>query len=358
VSLTILSVAFGLARVAADTAGGAEQILNLLDQTIARSGHRSLVVAREDSVVAGTLIPVPPTEGSYEDRRTWSQAHHFHRAAIARALCEWPVDLIHMHGLDFHAYLPPHCKVPVLVTLHLPPAWYSREAFAPRPDPIFFNCVSASQRRDLPADLDPLATVANGVPLDDLQFSPRKRRFAIALGRMCPEKGFHHAIDAARMARVPVVLGGAVFPSRRHCSYFNEEIAPRLGRTARYAGPLRGKRKARLLASASCLLVPSLARETSSLVAMEALACGTPVVAFRSGALPEIVEDGRTGFLVDNRREMADAMVAAQSLDPFACRAAAEAKFSAKRMTGQYFELYRRLTNSADAAPEALENAA
>jgi hypothetical protein len=102
-------------------------------------------------------------------------------------------------------------------------------------------------------------------------------------------------------------------------------------------------RKRRLLAAARCLVVPSLVAETSSLVAMEALASGTPVIAFRSGALPEIVEDGRTGFLVDGVAEMADAMRRASEIDPEACRRAARERFTAERMCGEYLALYERL---------------
>src|SRR3954454_20373589 len=102
-------------------------------------------------------------------------------------------------------------------------------------------------------------------------------------------------------------------------------------------------RKRRLLSAARCLLVPSLAPETSSLVAMEALACGTPVVAFPSGALVDIVEEGRTGFLVKDEREMAEAIDAAGSLNPAACRESAKRRFSLERVVKQYFELYLNL---------------
>ncbi len=150
---------------------------------------------------------------------------------------------------------------------------------------------------------------------------------------------------------MPLLLGGKVFPYPAHEQYHAREIAPRLSPERRFLGPLGRDEAARLLARARCLLVPSLAPETSSLVVMEALASGTPVVAFRAGALPEIVEDGRTGFLVDGVEEMAAAIARVGELDRHACRAAAEARFAEGRMVADYLRLYGRLAAAGKAGP-------
>ena len=173
-----------------------------------------------------------------------------------------------------------------------------------------------------------------------------RRDYAAALGRICPEKGFHLALDAARTAGVSLLLAGAVFRYAAHEAYFAREIAPRLDHRRRFLGPLGFVAKRRLLGAARCLLVPSLVAETGSLVAMEALACGTPVIAFPNGALADVVEHGVTGFLVRDEHEMAEAIGQAGSLDREACRAAARERFSAARMVGQYLDLYRRLASS------------
>jgi glycosyltransferase involved in cell wall biosynthesis len=145
------------------------------------------------------------------------------------------------------------------------------------------------------------------------------------------------------MAGVPLLLAGQVFPYDSHLRYFDEEIRPRLDGERRFIGPIRFARKRSLLSHARCLVIPSTVAETSSLVAMEALACGTPVIAFRSGALPEIVEQGRTGFIVDGVEEMAQAMSDVDGLDPNCCRRAARVRFSAQSMTTEYLGLYERL---------------
>jgi glycosyltransferase involved in cell wall biosynthesis len=165
------------------------------------------------------------------------------------------------------------------------------------------------------------------------------------LGRICPEKGFHLALDAARKAKIPLKLAGALFPYQLHRKYFEQEIRPRLDYQREFLGPADFTTKCNLLASAKCLVVSSVVAETSSLVAMEALACGTPVVAFRVGALPDVVEDGKTGFIVSNVQEMAAAMRRVDSIDPEVCRKTARLRFSSNRMTAEYLQLYKRLAS-------------
>ena len=348
--LTVLSVAYPLTPVSVDAAGGAEQVLSRLDDALTRAGHRSIVVACEGSEIAGTLIATPRADGSLDDAArelAWQQT----RCAIERVSEHWHIDLVHMHGVDFFNYLPPP-GIPVLVTLHLPPNWYPREIFQllercgerslKRPN-TFLHCVSASQHRACPADAPLLPPIENGVPVDELASRVRKRDWAMALGRICPEKGFDIALDAARWADVPLLLAGQVYRYEAHERYYKDEIVPRLDCARRFIGPIGFARKRRLLSAAQCLLAPSRAPETSSLVAMEALACGTPVIAFPSGALADIVEDGKTGFLVRDAREMAEAIPVAKTLDPEVCRRAARERFSAARMIAQYIELYKEL---------------
>ena len=139
------------------------------------------------------------------------------------------------------------------------------------------------------------------------------------------------------------MVAGEVFPYEAHQRYFAEEVQPRLGGGRRFVGPLGFRRKRRFLNAARCLVQPSLAEETSSLVTMEALAAGTPVVAFPNGAVPDIIEHGRTGFLVGDVAEMADAIEAAGDLDREACRAAARERFSIDAMVDHYFATYADL---------------
>ncbi|HET9729196.1 MAG TPA: glycosyltransferase family 4 protein [Acidimicrobiia bacterium] len=339
--LTVLQVAYALGTVSADAVGGAEQVLAMLDRALVAAGHRSVVVACEGSRVAGSLRATPRSTGLLTPAAR-TAAYAAHRREIAGAMAASPVDVVHFHGLDFAEYLPPP-GVPVLATLHLPPSWYPSTVFTLDRPNTYLHCVSEAQRRACPTSPLLLPTIPNGVDVDRLRRSWRKRGFVAAVGRICPEKGFHFAIDAARHARVPLRLAGRVFPYESHQEYFAREIVPRLDRDRRFVGVVGFRAKRRLMGRARCVLVPSLAPETSSLVAMESLACGTPVVAFPNGALAEIIQPGKTGFLVSDAREMADAIHECAKLDPETCRETARERFSAELMVRSYLNLYAGL---------------
>lgn len=345
--LTVLSIAFPFAPAGPHAAGGAEQVLCRLDRSLAEAGHISIVVACEGSQTAGELFSFPlPDAGvlSPQDRANCTAAA---QEAIDRALTLHSVDLIHLHGLDLDAYELPE-DVPLLITLHLPIAWYRPQVWRRYGGRAQFCCVSESQRRTLPSGIAECVVIENGVPLPAAESDSPKGDFALVLGRICPEKNQHEALEAGTAAGVRVLLGGEVFPYAEHRRYFDEQIWPRVCGIGRgqpqhaFLGRLEQHHKQALLGRARCLLHPTRAPETSSLVAIEALASGTPVIAYRSGALPEIVEDGVTGFLVDSAEEMAAAMRQVDSISPEACRDAARRRFSAERMVRQYFDLYER----------------
>ncbi len=365
--LTILSVSYPFAPVSTHTAGGAEQILASIERALVARGHRSLVAAAQGSTVAGTLLPTPIPAGLIDDTAR-SQVTAAHQRSIDRAFATTAIDLVHMHGIDFASYTLPE-SVPVLVTLHMPPAWYP-DAIWRLPPNIHLQCVSETQRQSCPAPhRHRLHVIPNGVPLtpeDDADDDPAAHT-AVGLGeqdeqahgaclmlaRICPEKNLHIGLDAARLAGIPALLCGETFPYEAHLRYLRDEIEPRLGPHARLLGAVDPARKHRLLAAARCLLLPTLAPETSSLVAMESLAAGTPVIAFPSGAIPEIVDHGRTGFLVHSTEEMAAAILRSPELDRDLCRRTARARFSRDRMVADYLALFTRLTAATREAAHA-----
>jgi glycosyltransferase involved in cell wall biosynthesis len=336
--LTVLSVSYSLAHVSRKTAGGAEQVLTTLDQALVRDGHRSLVLAPAGSRCDGLLIPAQIPRGILGDAEK-REARKIFKHQIDRVLNEFSIDVVHMHGLDFYEYLP-SCPLPIVVSLHLPLSWYMADALCCLEPGVTLVAVSESQARTAPAGVRISAVVRNGVDLSHFRPQKRKSDYALVIARICPEKGLHLAIDAAERAGVTLIIAGSVFDYSEHRDYFDSMILPRLSERIRFVGLVGGARKSNLLAGARCLLVPSLVPETSSLVAMEALASGTPVVAFPNGALSDIVDHRRTGFLVNDDEEMASAIFKCDSIAPQVCRNEAEQKFSSARMFAEYFDLY------------------
>lgn len=342
--LTVVSAAFPLAAVGPDAVGGAEQILCTLDAAIVDAGHRSIVIAPEGSICRGELRATPRAEGPF-DAAAIHARHEAYREQLRRAIRDDHADVLHLHGVDFANYLP-DTDLPMLVTLHLWPDAYPQEVLAAPRGNLFIQCVSEAQRRACRSHRSPLL-IRNGVDLDAWGPHAPKTDFVLALGRICPEKGFHLAIDAARAAGIPIIIAGAVYPYEVHQRYFDECIAPRLGDDARFIGAVPRSVRRQLLASARCVVLPSTVPETSSLVAMEALASDTPVVALRSPALEELIEEGVTGWLIDSPDAMPRALERADCIKAGACRAAAERRCSAAHMTRAYLRCYENLSGGS-----------
>lgn len=337
--MIVLSVAYPLAPVGPDAVGGAEQVLSALDAALVARGHRSIVLACAGSKVAGDLIATPafapPLTEAVKRAAVEAQIAALHRH-------QDDADIVHIHSLDA-APLLRHVTRPALVTLHLPLSFYPA-----LPKNTWYQCVSQTQH-DGARGLPLLAPIPNGVDL--ARFGGfAKRRFVLFLGRICPQKGVHLAIAAAK--RFPLVIAGTVFGYPDHQAYFDRMIRPLLGKSVRFVGPVGGRAKRRLLSAAHALLLPTLVDETSSLVAREAAASGTAVVAFRRGALAETVVQGKTGYLVDTVDAMTEA-VNASAISPEECRRHAAERFSLDRMIEGYFAAWRAVQSSSSSSPSS-----
>jgi glycosyltransferase involved in cell wall biosynthesis len=336
--MTILSVAYPLLSVSEDSAGGSEQILHLVERELVDTGHLSVVIAAEGSSIRGHLLETPGFSGEITDevRRSAQQSH---REAIAIALQRYPIDLIHFHGLDFHEYIP-EVGVPMLATLHLPLSWYPEDLLERAQ--IELNLVSHSQANSHRAAAG-WPVICNGVDISRYRERNGSGEFLLVLARVCPEKGIDVALRVAHRLDLPLVVAGPVHPFETHQQYFREQVEPLLDERRRYVGAVGIDSKVELLSRAKCLLIPSLVAETSSLAAMEAISSGTPVISFKSGALPEVIDYGTTGFLAASEDQMADAVGRIKEISSETCRSIAEVRFDARRMAREYLALYDRL---------------
>jgi glycosyltransferase involved in cell wall biosynthesis len=353
----ILYVAYPLLQVHDESAGGAEQMLWTLEREVARNGvHTTTVAASAGSRVSGELFSTgdPCTRPDDYERRRTEHEDCVVEFVRRRAHEGKAFDLIHDHSGSFWKRAA-EIDTPVLVTLHLPRSFYPAGSFDGVPANVNFNCVSDSQARSF-AGLDALAgVVPNGIALDcfadddgaDATSGIRNRAGLLWLGRICEEKAPHLALEIAAQAGLPITIAGQVYPFSYHHQYFEREVAPRLHDipNASFISAPPAVLKRRLLRGAQALLITSLAEETSSLVAMEAAASGTAVIAFRKGAHAEVVRDGMTGFLVEDVPQAVKALQQVSSIRSENCVQHAQKNFSAVKMAERYSSLYDRLAH-------------
>ena len=348
--MRILYVAYPLLPVSENSAGGAEQMLWTLERQMAAGGDETAVAACNKSQVAGGLISTGDASDE-PDRFEQRDAEHCTKvveSVLQRESAGRAFDIVHDKSGRFWRCASA-ISTPVLATLHLPRHMYSPQMFENVAPNVHFNCVSESQARtfrDLPRFV---GVVQNGIAIERFPLRHEKGDYLLWIGRICEEKGPQFAIDVAERAGVPLTMAGAVYPFSYHQQFFAREIAPRLPGITYIEWP-SFEEKLKLLQNARAVLLTSTVDETSSLVAMEAMACGTPVLAFRRGAFPEVVQDGVTGFIVDDVDAMAEAVGRVGQISPEACRERVERRFSASRMAEGYERLYENVVAGTAAA--------
>jgi glycosyltransferase involved in cell wall biosynthesis len=249
-------------------------------------------------------------------------------------------DIVHCHGEFAHAALLGARRRHSLTTIH----WRVDELdralfFAGFPD-LPVAAISAAQEAGIPAS-NRAGVVHHGIRADRYAFRAEPERSVAFVGRMTDQKRPDVAIRVARAAGLPIRLGGTVDVGNP--DYFERAVRPLLGPDAVYCGPVDDAEKGALLGSARALLFPIDWPEPFGLVMIEAMACGTPVVAWNRGSVPEIVEEGVTGFVVGSEEEAVAALARIETLDRATIRARFEARFTAERMARDYLAIYRRL---------------
>ena len=262
----------------------------------------------------------------------------FHAAAAARILADLDIDVVHDHTLA-GPLLARGREVPTVVTMHGPVAGEPGEYYRLLGNTIDLVAISAAQRRAAPG-LPWVGTVHNAVDVTTFPYREAKDDMLLFLGRLHPDKAVHLAIDAARAAGLPIVVAGKCSePVEKE--YFRTHVEPRLGPDVTIFGSADATAKRDLLARAAALVFPIVWDEPFGMVMIEAMACGTPVVALRRGSVPEVVVDGVTGVICDRPAQLPDAIHAARRLDPAACREHVRTRFDVASMAEGYESVYR-----------------
>ncbi|MBI4492484.1 MAG: glycosyltransferase family 4 protein [Chloroflexi bacterium] len=320
--------------------GGTERVVSSLTEELVRRGHEVSLFASGDSRTGARLVAI--TREALWPRHEELDHWPFHLLELG-SLFEraHDFDLVHTHLEYFPLPFIRLARTPCVLTMHgrLDLLEYQR-LFAAYPDANLVS-ISNNQRRPLPYS-NWVATVYNGIELEDFTFRSDPADYLAFLGRMWPEKGVEDAIEIARQAGMPLRIAARI--NHHEQEYFRQRIQPRLDPPAvEYVGELDQRQKNVFLGHAYALLFPIRWPEPFGLVMVEAMACGTPVIARRAGAAPEVIVDGATGLLCDSVEEMALACGRIQELDRAACRRRVAERFSVQTMVDGYERVYRSL---------------
>lgn len=312
-----------------------ELITSLLAEGLTQRGIDVTLFATLDSITKASLDGVVPT--GYEmdpalDGRVWEAIHVAH--ALTRSA---EFDLVHNHLDWLPLAFSDLCAAPMLTTIH----GFSGQNILPAYARSRSKFVSISDS-DRSPDLDYAGTVYHGIDLEALPFDPAGSEDLVAFGRIHPDKGTHTAIEIARRSGRRLIMCGIV----QDQDYFAELVAPHIDDDrVIYLGSVGPVDRARILGSAAALLHPIEFAEPFGLSVVEAMACGTPVIAFRKGSMPEVVDEGVTGRLVENVDEAVAAVASLAGIDRGACRTRARERFGADRMVDDYISIYREVVS-------------
>lgn len=322
--------------------GGTERIVSYITEELVRQGHDVTLFASGDSVTAAKLEAICPQALRLNTGIFNRDAPQVLQQERAFGQMAEEFDLIHSH-LDFLGFpIARRVKTPVVTTLHgrldLPELVPIFREFADMP----LVSISASQRKPLPW-CNWVGTVHHGLPdLYQPRYEPGK--YLAYLGRMSPEKRPDHAIALAKRVGIPLKMAAKVDPADE--AYFRAEIEPQLRHPLiEFVGEITDREKDDFVGNAIALVCPYDWPEPFGIVLIEALACATPVLAYRRGSIPEIIEPGISGFISETLDEMVASVANLGSIDRRACRAAFDRRFTAKRMVTDYLKIYEELTN-------------
>jgi len=334
--MRIAQIATLSAPVRQDSGGSVESFVWLLTRELSKLGHKVTVFGIAGSQTQGEVVVTQPgpyaCEGAMEDWHLCEWASHCR--AIEQS---GRFDVMHSHAYLWGIPLQPFSYAPLVHTTHIVPDSDSAKLWTAAPQSCV-TAISRAQWSEFP-DLKPAAVIPHGVDTEQFTFREQPEDYLLYLGRFVSGKGPLLAIQTARELGVKLVLAG---PSN---SYFREKVQPLVdGKSVEYAGFVKGVERDRLLGGARALIYPIQYAESFGLVLLEAMLCGTPVAAMRLGAVPEIVEEGVSGFTAATREELSTAVRKCFDLDRAAIRQGVLENYSCSRMAREYVKVYENMT--------------
>lgn len=331
---------------------GLEYVVHYLTEELVRRGHKVTLFATKDSKTSAKLVDVLPYPAA--KKRIFNLgAGEYSLLAMAKAAEKTDeFDIIHSHIGSVAFYFADLIKTPIVETIHSPVYKISGKCLpeiniqnkylkdmAGRYNKSYHVFVSENQKSGAFFKNNNIV-IHNGIDFGKFKFKKEAQDYFAYLGYITPEKGAHLAVRSARRAKVKLKLAG----SYKHCEeYFKKEIKPYLKKgKIEYVGVVNPAQRNKLLGGAKAILVPVQWEEPFGLVMVEAMACGTPVIGFNRAAVPEIVRNNETGFVVEDYKEMAKAAKKISGINRAVCRAHIEKNFSAEKMVDEYEEVYKK----------------
>lgn len=324
------------------TYGGTELVISWLTEELVKRGHDVTLLASGDSKTSAKLIPIWPSS-------LW-RAHlstpHTVFALIYEKLAQIQeeFDIIHDHCEFYTAPFVPFFKRPVVSTIHHP-MYEELIILFKKFSQINYVAVSKDQKKSAPG-VNFVKTIYHGLPITQYPFNPQPQDYLLWLSKISPGKGPAEAIEVAKRAKEKLIVSGNIL--KEYGDYFEYRLQPLIdGRRIQFVGASDFEKKIDLLKNAKAFLYPVRRPEPFGLVVAEAMACGTPVVAYKEGAMPELIKDGKTGFLVNNQEEMTEALKEIDKIERIDCRRHVARKFSLKKMVNKYEALYNTIIKNS-----------
>lgn len=321
--------------------GGIEWIVYHLCEGLEKLGHDVTLFASGDSNVPCKLSATYP-KSLIEDGISWND-QTYNMLNLSRAYeRSSEFDIIHTHIDLWDIYFAPLVKTPSIHTIHNP-LYSSRKddsrltMFGKFKDNNYV-AISNSHRKLSRVKINFVDTIYNGIKMSDFKFNPKPENHFIWCARIDKYKGIENAIKIAQKAKVKLILAGRLDPTQK--DYFNSKIKPHLGKNIKYIGEYSFEEKSEFFGSAKALLYPIEWHEPFGLNMVESMACGTPVIAYNKGSVPEVVKDGKTGFVVENISEAVKALKKIDQIDRKSCREWVQEKFSTEVMVSNYEKAY------------------
>lgn len=346
--LRIAQVANIAERVPPHKYGGTERVVYALTEDLVKRGHSVTLFASGDSVTSAKLVAIYPKALRYSKALdNVYGANILSLLNIGYAYQEQDqFDIIHDHTGYLGLPTANLSKTPVVMTIHGYFGVNEKRIFENLKKPYLVS-ISNAQAASAPK-LKFIKNVYNGLKMHKFPFSKKQGKYLLFVGRICLEKGVHFAIEAAQYLNMPLIIAAkldSVADSPLDVTYFKQFVEPKLSDQIKWVGEVDETTRNRLMSEAICLLHPITWPEPFGLTLIESMACGTPVVAFKLGSIPEVIEDGKSGYIVEDVSGIIEAVANIGNIDRTYCRKYALSKFGVKNMTDGYEEVYNKILN-------------